>query len=336
MDDITEVLTQRAIAAIAHWDLPEQVPRLIKYRENAVFRVRLAWGEPAALRLHRPAYHAPAALASELAFMAHLRNRGLAVPQPIPAVNGALLVAFGDMPHHADLLGWVEGEPLGETGVPLDAKGRDLPAVFRAIGREMALLHGAADAFRQPAGFERPAWDTGGLVGEEPFWGRFWDCPALPAADRAYLADLRRRLSARLAAAAPALDYGLIHADIVRENVFVRTGAVAFIDFDDCGFGFRLFDLATTLLRNRREANYPAFRHALLEGYAAVRPQARADFAHLPLFLLLRALTYIGWAAARPDLPDNADRLCRYVADVRSLAGEDDGSYSSSASDAPA
>ena len=108
----------------------------------------------------------------------------------------------------------------------------------------------------------------------------------------------------------------------MRENIFVRKGAVAFIDFDDCGFGFRLFDLATTLLRNRREPDYSVFRHALLEGYAAIRPQARPAFSHLPLFLLLRALTYIGWAAARPDLPDNAGRLRRYVSDVRALAEE--------------
>lgn len=317
-----EMLTQRAIAALAHWDLPEQVPELIKYRENAVFKVRLAWGDPAALRLHRPAYHSQAALASELAFMANLRDRGLAVPQPIPAANGALLVAFGDGPYHADLIGWIEGEPLGETGVPLSAEGRDLPAIFRAIGREMALLHGAADAFRQPVGFERPAWDAAGLLGETPFWGRFWDCAALPAEDRTYLTALREMLSARLASVASRLDYGLIHADIVRENIFVRKGAVAFIDFDDCGFGFRLFDLATTLLRNRREPSYPALREALLEGYAAIRPQAEEDFAHLPLFLLLRALTYIGWAAARPDLADNAARLERYVADVRSLAAD--------------
>lgn len=322
MEGIVSTLTARAIAALSHWDVPEQVPALIKYRENAVFKVRLAWGEPAALRLHRPAYHSEAALASELAFMASLRDRGLAVPQPIPARSGDLLVAFGEGPYHADLICWVEGEALGETGTPLASEGRDLPGIFHAVGREMALLHGAADAFQQPVGFERPAWNAAGLLGEAPFWGRFWDCPVLPAEDRAYLTALREVLSARLAAVAPGLDYGLIHADIVRENIFVRKGAVAFIDFDDCGFGFRLFDLATTLLRNRREPDYPAFRAALLEGYASVRPQAGADFSHLPLFLLLRALTYIGWAAERPDLPDNADRLRRYVADVRALAAE--------------
>lgn len=322
MGGMVDILTERAIAALAHWDLRDQVPELIKYRENAVFKVKLAWGEPAALRLHRPAYHSQGALASELAFMANLRDRGLAVPQPIPASNGALLVAFGDAPYYADLIGWVEGVPLGETGVPLVTEGRDLPEIFRAIGREMALLHGGADAFRQPVGFERPAWDAAGLLGEAPFWGRFWDCPVLPAEDQAYLTVLRQALSARLAQIASSLDYGLIHADIVRENVFVRKGAVAFIDFDDCGFGFRLFDLATTLLRNRREPSYPALRAALLEGYGAIRPAAWAEFEHLPLFLVLRALTYIGWAAARPELADNADRLRRYVADVRALAAD--------------
>ena len=311
-------LTARATAALACWNLPPQVPGLLKYRENAVFRVRLADGRPAALRLHRPAYHTPRALASELVWMADLHGRGIAVPQPVPTPDGALLVPAG--PHHADLIGWVEGEPLGATGVPLPRAGRDLPAIFCALGREMARLHDAADAFVRPPGFERPAWDAGGLLGEAPFWGRFWDSPALAAADRDFLARLRDDLAGRLAALAPELDCGLIHADPVRENVLVRGETVAFIDFDDCGFGFRLFDLATALLRNRHEADYPALRAALLSGYGAVRPRATAEFAHLPLFLQLRALTYIGWAAARPDLPDNAARLRRYVAEVRSLA----------------
>ena len=323
MDGIVETLTARAQAALAHWNLPAQAPQLLKYRENAVFKVRLADGRPAALRLHRLAYHSQATLASELAWMADLRARGLAVPEPIPAVDGACLVALrgdGDAPHHADLIGWVAGEPLGESGVPLPREGRDLPAIFAAIGRDMACMHDAADAFSKPEGFERPAWDAAGLLGDAPFWGRFWDCQALSPEDRDFLTRLRGDLSETLAALAPVLDFGLIHADLVRENVFVQGETVAFIDFDDCGFGFRLFDLATALLRNRREDDFADLRDALLAGYCEVRPQARAEFVHLPLFLLLRALTYIGWAAARPDLPDNAARLTRYVADVRALA----------------
>lgn len=319
-------LTARAASAIAHWNLPDQVPELLKYRENAVFKVRLRDGRPAALRLHRPAYHSPVALASELAFMAVLREKGIAVPLPIAAADGSLLAVLpspeSSAPHYADLIGWMEGEPLGDTGAPLPRTGRDLPALFRVIGQEMARLHDVADGFVQAAGFERPAWDVEGLLGEAPFWGRFWDCPLLAPTQRDDLARLRDRLLPRLSALAPGLDYGLIHADLVRENVLVADGAVAFIDFDDCGFGFRLFDLATALLRNRHEPDYPQLRGALLEGYTAVRPQAEPDFQHLPLFLLLRALTYIGWAAARPELPDNPARLRRYLGDIETLAND--------------
>lgn len=325
MADIVEELTARARGALRHWNLPDQVPVLLKYRENAVFRVALADGGKAALRLHRPGYHSRAALASELAWMADLRRQGVAVPEPVPAQDGNLLVELdtgGEAPQFADLIGWVDGVPLGESGHPLGRSRTELEGLFGAIGGEMARMHVAADSFDRPDGFERPSWHEAGLLGDAPFWGRFWDCQGLTASDRAFLSDLRQELQERLAAIAAWLDQGLIHADLVRENVFVRNGAVSFIDFDDCGFGFRLFDIATALLRNRREPDFPAIRDALLNGYAAVRPVMRKEFGYLPLFMLLRSLTYIGWAGARPDLPDNEERLRRYVDEARELAEE--------------
>lgn len=325
MADIVEELTARARGALRYWNLPDQTPALLKYRENAVFRVTLADGGKAALRLHRPGYHSRAALASELAWMADLRRHGVAVPEPVPAQDGDLLVALdtsGGELQFADLIGWVDGVPLGESGRPLAQSRMELEGLFGAIGREMARMHVAADSFDLPDGFERPSWHEAGLLGEEPFWGRFWDCRSLTASDQVFLSDLRRELQERLTAISAPLDQGLIHADLVRENVFVRGSAVSFIDFDDCGFGFRLFDITTALLRNRREPDYSAIRDALLNGYAVVRPEMQKEFGHLPLFMLLRSLTYIGWAGARPDLPDNEERLRRYVAEARELAEE--------------
>lgn len=325
MDGIEETLTARARAALRRWNVPDQAPQLIKYRENAVFRVALADGGAAALRLHRPGYHGPAALASELLWMADLRRRGISVPEPIATPEGELLVPLGTgggETQHADLIGWVDGAPLGESGVPLARPRAELAALFGAIGRELARLHDAAGRFDRPDGFSRPSWDAAGLLGDRPFWGRFWDCPGLDPADRMFLEELRARLAEQLAAIEGDLDRGLIHADLVRENVLVDGMRVTFIDFDDCGFGFRLFDLATALLRNRSEPDYPLIRQSLLDGYASIRPAMEREFAHLPLFLLLRSLTYIGWAGARPDLPDSAARLGRYVAEARQLAGK--------------
>jgi Ser/Thr protein kinase RdoA (MazF antagonist) len=323
MADIVEEIAMRARAALRHWNLPEQAPVLLKYRENAVFRVALPDGGKAALRLHRPGYHSQQALASELAWMADLRRHGVAVPEPLPARDGNLLVALDTdrgEPQFADLIGWVDGAPLGESGQPLGRSRVELEVLFEGIGREMARMHLAADAFERPAGFERASWNAAGLLGEQPFWGRFWDCPGLSLADRRFLSDLRHRIQGRLAAISTSLDQGLIHADLVRENVFVSDDAISFIDFDDCGFGFRLFDIATALLRNRKEPDYPVIRDRLLNGYATLRPEMRQEFVHLPLFLLLRSLTYIGWAGARRELPDSEERLRRYVAEARDLA----------------
>jgi Ser/Thr protein kinase RdoA (MazF antagonist) len=186
----------------------------------------------------------------------------------------------------------------------------------------MARLHDAADLFAAPVDFFRPAWSAEGLLGESPLWGRFWDCAGLEKEDRDFLVQLRGRLQGELTAIVPELSYGLIHADLVRENILVDGERVTFIDFDDCGFGFRLFDLATALLRNRGEPDYSTIRQSLLAGYLYVRPSMQNEVMHLPLFLLLRALTYIGWVGSRPELPDGERRLRRYVADARLLAGD--------------
>lgn len=318
-----EDLTRRATFALSHWGLPAQVPELIKYRENAVFKVQLESGEPAALRLHRPGYHSEAALRSELAFMRVLGDRGLDVPKPIATKTGAFLAPVaGEETQFVDLIGWVAGRQVGESGKPLDHSDAEVADIYRKIGVAMARLHDVADRWQAPSDFTRPSWDRVGLVGDRPLWGRFWDCPGLVEQDQEFLSDLRGRLQECIEALPADLDYGLIHADLVRENVVVDSGRVALIDFDDCGQSWRLFDIATALLRNRREPRYASIKTALIEGYRSHRTLDEATLAHLPLFLLLRGVTYIGWAAERPELPDHEARLTRYSAEVRDLARE--------------
>ncbi|MGE6781734.1 homoserine kinase [Ensifer adhaerens] len=318
-------LDDRARQALVHWGVAEQSPELLKYRENAVFRVRLADGRPAALRLHRAGYHGEAALRSELQWMAALGDGGLAVPQPIAAADGRLLVALPDAgefaAQHVDVVSWMDGEPLGESGTPLSHPPEKLGAIFSAIGAATAEMHNLADRWTPPEGFGRPAWDGDGLLGERPLWGRFWDCDALSSTRPAALSALRHDLRQRLAAL-PAQDFGLIHADLVRENVLVGERGVVFIDFDDAGYGFRLFDIATALLKNRREPAYEAIEAALVAGYRSRRGLTEEALSGLPLFLVLRSLTYIGWFAARPELPGARERVLRYAYETLALAEE--------------
>ncbi|MBB6222877.1 phosphotransferase enzyme family protein [Rhizobium leguminosarum] len=322
---LMDALSARAKEALRHWGLADQAPTLLKFRENAVFQIRLADGEPAALRLHRPGYHDDRTLVSELQWMAALEAGGLRVPAPIPTLDGRQLVTLPASSafavQHADIVSWMSGEELGRSGVPLHHSTDRIEVIFGRLGEAMAELHTISDGWTPPASFTRPAWDFDGLLGESPFWGRFWDCRGLTPATAGELGELRSLLGEKLRLVERSgLDYGLIHADLVRENVLLGADGVEFIDFDDAGYGWRMFDIATALLRNRREPCYDLIRDALIAGYRKRRPLSDSTLKTLPLFLLLRSLTYIGWVGARPDMPDAEERLRRYVEEAMELA----------------
>jgi Ser/Thr protein kinase RdoA (MazF antagonist) len=88
---------------------------------------------------------------------------------------------------------------------------------------------------------------------------------------------------------------GLIHADVLRENVLVNKSSLSLIDFDDSGFGLRPYDLGTVLSQNLYEPAYPEIRAALIEGYAD--PALTPDL--VDLFTLARVCASVGWAAPR-------------------------------------
>jgi Ser/Thr protein kinase RdoA (MazF antagonist) len=139
--------------------------------------------------------------------------------------------------------------------------------------------------------------------------------------ERARLTALRQSLLQRIARDLPdSLDYGLIHADLVRENVLVNGDDVELIDFDDAGYGWRMFDIATALFKNRAEPHFARIQSALIAGYRSRRSLADRDLETLPLFMVLRAVTYIGWIGERPDAPDAGPRMRRYVSDALALA----------------
>jgi Ser/Thr protein kinase RdoA (MazF antagonist) len=281
-----------ALQAATHWPQITAPPELFMQRENAVYRAQTTQG-PHALRLHRPGYHSDAALRSELDLMAMLAGHGMLVPRPMATATGALSALVGD--RHASLLSWLSGTPMGRWGQPLAFQGAARTRLFHIIGAQMADLHALTDLWTLPPGFQRPAWDRDGLVGDAPFWGRFWD-----GADSSLLTGVRDHARAALHAA-PAQDYGLIHADLGNENVLVDGPRVHFIDFDDSGFGYRLFDLASTLYKSADEPDFADLQDALLAGYATRR--VLPDLTLLPLFIVLRSLTYLGWIAARAQEP---------------------------------
>lgn len=272
--------------------------RLIKDRENAVHEVRIGRTR-AALRLHRPGYMSEAAIRSEIDWMGALSEAGMEVPAPIKTPDGRTVVTLSTG-RLATVVSWVEGRPIGEGGVPLDMPVTEQVALYHKLGRELARLHNITDTLTLPKGFTRHRWDLDGLLGERPFWGRFWESPEL-SEDERHLINRARAVAHDRAQAYQenGADFGLIHADALRENVFIKDGELMLIDFDDAGFGFRLYELAVMMTQNEDEPAANQIRDAAIAGYRELRDFSAEAEELLPMFIMLRRFASMGWAVPR-------------------------------------
>lgn len=103
------------------------------------------------------------------------------------------------------------------------------------------------------------------------------------------------------------------HADLVPDYVLLHNGHLYPIDFDDSGFGHRLFDLATITFRSRWTDPTGALAEAAIAG---CRMNHQLDFAALPLFEAMRACTYLGWNMMRLQEDGAQVRNTRFIAEA--------------------
>ena len=323
-----DAVLQRLITLVeARWPLQCASIQPIKVRENAVYAVHLRDGSKVVLRVHRCGYHSDEALQSERNWMQALEEHGVEVPRHVLSQGGrsfekACIEGF-EGERQVDVFHWIAGQQLGsvEQGVALE--GRDVADTYRDVGRLAARLHNQSSAWTTPAGFRRHSWDADGLAGERPFWGRFWDLAALTSSQRQLFVQLRHSLWRDLRAFGTSADrYGLIHADLVPENILVDGDALQVIDFDDAGYGWHLFEIATSLYFIRRDSIYLQARDAVVEGYRQNRNLSEEHLALLPMFLAARGSTYLGWIHTRAGEPVAAEMTPALI-ELATAAAED-------------
>jgi Ser/Thr protein kinase RdoA (MazF antagonist) len=222
------------------------------------------------------------------------QEANLPVPQPVPTLDGALLarVTTPSMSQGriVTLMRWIDGRRL-TAGFR--------PSHFRAWGRMVAQLHQFSSGWQPPEAFERPVWDWDGQLG-----GRYFRRPVheMVASMPEHLREPFQIVSEDARSVMQSLGtgpdaYGLIHADLYPENVLFKAGKAYPIDFEDCGFGYWLWDIAIALCPWPWTDGWHWRRDAFLEGYAQIRALPQSQLAHLDLFMAAQYATMVLWAS---------------------------------------
>jgi Ser/Thr protein kinase RdoA (MazF antagonist) len=82
------------------------------------------------------------------------------------------------------------------------------------------------------------------------------------------------------------------------ENVLFREGRAYIIDFDDCGFGYWMYDIGVALSQWPWTEEWYRVRDALLDGYTEIHPLAESQLKHLDLFMAAQYAVLTLWGTA--------------------------------------
>ena len=86
--------------------------------------------------------------------------------------------------------------------------------------------------------------------------------------------------------------------DVIRANGLVSdSGAVSILDFDFCGPGWRIYDVATFLNVIRGLPEEEEAEQAFLRGYESERPISPEELSLIPVFEVARGIFSIGVSA---------------------------------------
>ncbi len=274
---------------------------LLSESENKVFLVEDPEGSEsfvARVNSGRLGYHRPPSIASELMWLMALReDTDILVPRVLTAGDGSLVQTLDgpdlDKPRHVAVYSFLSGSEPSED---------DLPAGFERLGEISARMNRHAKRWQAPAAFKRHVWTPEVILDDQLNWGHWRDGVEVDGEALALLSRLDRTLRGRLATLPREREqFGLIHADLRLANLLVEGERTAIIDFDDCGDGWYLFDLATALSFLEERPEVPELIASWLTGYRRIEPLTAEMEAAIPAFIMLRRLQLIGWVGYQYD-----------------------------------
>jgi Ser/Thr protein kinase RdoA (MazF antagonist) len=228
-------------------------------------------------------------LMPELLWLQALRREmPLCVPEPIYALDGSL-VSHVSPPWALEdrrcvLLRWLPGKEKEKTHAN--------PEDLSLAGSYVARLHRHCVRYGVPEGLALSyVWDWDWVFGEAtPLWNK-----GKSVYSRSEL-HVFRAAAERIRQDLQELGkdsnvFGVIHRDLHLSNFLFHDGKAYAIDFETCGWGYYLFDVAVTL--SSLEPHGAPVQAAFLDGYQRERPLPEGHWGYLETFIAMRLVQRI-------------------------------------------
>jgi Ser/Thr protein kinase RdoA (MazF antagonist) len=140
------------------------------------------------------------------------------------------------------------------------------------------------------------------LGGPRPIWGRWQDGVGLDPEREKLLGRLTEVVARRLERFGSEREqFGLVHADLRLANLLVDGDQTKVIDFDDCGFGWYLYDLSTALTFMEERPDAQELVGAWVRSYRRLAPLTRDEEREIPTFMMLRRMMVVAWFGSHSD-----------------------------------
>jgi Ser/Thr protein kinase RdoA (MazF antagonist) len=231
----------------------------------------------------------------ELTWLAALRQEAdLPVPEPVSTLNGELLtrITSPEVPDGklVSLMRWVDGRHLNK-GLQTHHS--------NAWGELVGQLHKFSAGWQPPEGFERPTWDWDGQLSNGVLRTPVDELAAsMPEQFREPFEIVSREVRDVMASFGKGADaYGLIHCDMYLENLLFKAGQPRLIDFEDCGYGYWMWDFGVIFSQWPWTIEFPRLRDAFFDGYSQIRTLPETQYKHLDLFMAAQCATMVLWSS---------------------------------------
>lgn len=168
-------------------------------------------------------------------------------------------------------------------------------AMYHKIGEIAATIHSHSKSWTPPEFYKRIEWDWQATFSEG--WNNYYGAHyrdiegILNTSDLEAIDACAFLMRKRIEAYGKLPDrYGMIHSDLRMANLLRHDDEITVLDFDDCGKGWYMFDIASAVGFMEHRPDLQKIIDVIVEGYRTRAKLSEEDEREIPTFIMMRRI----------------------------------------------